>query len=98
MFGTGSTPSADTAAYPPKPSLIATFNESVQRIESAIDGLGVQQLAAPLPDVDARKSLPTIAHALTHILIGHASIHVGQMTAWRAAMQLEQVPEHFDKS
>ena len=98
IFGTGSTPSADIENYPPKSSLIATFNQSVRRIENAVEGLTDQQLDAPLPDAEARQTLPTIAHALTHILIGHASVHIGQLTCWRAAMQLPHVPEQFDKS
>ena len=98
VFGTGSIPSADAGEYPTKSALIAALNQSVEQIESAMKGLTAQQLAAPLPDVEYRKSLPTIGHALTHILIGHASIHVGQLTVWRSAMRLPRVSEQFDDS
>jgi hypothetical protein len=97
-FGTGSTPSDDLDKYPPKATLLATFDDAVNRITKAIENLSPGDFSAPLPDEEYRKTLPTIGHALIHILVGHASVHVGQLTTWRNAMQLSHVREQFDRS
>lgn len=97
-FGTGSTPSNHRADYPAKVSLLERFDHSVQQLETALEGLTSRQLALPLPDEGYRKTLPTLGHALVHILIGHASVHAGQLTAWRAAKRLPRIREHFDNS
>lgn len=96
-FGTGTRPSDDVTEYPPKASMLEVFNESVQQVEAAVGGITSQQLTSPLPDEEYRKSLPTLGHALIHILVGHSSVHVGQLTAWRAAMGLSRIREQFDK-
>lgn len=97
-FGTGSAPSPHLDDYPSKSALIATFDDAVNRITNAVENITPQDLSAPLPDKEYRKTLPTIGHALTHILIGHASVHVGQLTVWRNARQLPRVREQFDKA
>lgn len=98
MFGTGSSPSRDLADYPAKVLLLEVFDKSVQQVEAAVEKLTSQQLTLPLPDEEYRKTLPTLGHALVHILIGHASVHLGQLTAWRAAMDLPRIREQFDHS
>ena len=98
MFGTGSTPSADASAYPAKSQLQVMFRDSAERIDHAVEGLTENQMSVPLPDEEYRKVLPTLGHALVHILVGHASVHVGQLTAWRAAMGLPRVAERFDRT
>jgi hypothetical protein len=97
LFGTGSIPTAEPTDYPPKSQLLATFRDAVERIEMAVDGVTDERLASPLPDEEYRKVLPTLGGALVHILIGHASIHVGQLTVWRGANGLPRVAERFDR-
>lgn len=97
-FGTGSSPSSNAANYPSGASLVETFANASEKISRAIEAMTDEALLAPLPDEGYRQTLPTVAHALTHILIGHASVHVGQLTVWRAANKLPRVAEHFDKS
>jgi hypothetical protein len=97
VFGTGSTPSSNSANYPTKASLLEAFDRSVQQVEVAVEKLTVEQLSMPLPDEEYRKTLPTIGHALLHILVGHSSVHIGQLTTWRAAMRLPRIRERFDK-
>lgn len=41
-----------------------------------------------LPDAEYRKTVPSVGHALVHILIVHTSVHIGQITVWESAMQL----------
>lgn len=97
-FGTGSVPTDVATDYPSRSSLVKAFEDATEKLRMAIAALSNDQLESPLPDEDYRKTLPTLGHALTHILIGHASIHVGQLTVWRAAMGLPRISEQFDKS
>jgi hypothetical protein len=97
-FGTGSVPSSDLRDYPTKATLLEVFDQSVQQVEAAVEKLTSEQLSLPLPHEEYRRTLPTIGHALLHILIGHSSVHIGQLTSWRAAMGLPRIREHFDKS
>jgi hypothetical protein len=98
MFATGAIPTPRVKDYPSKSSLIATFDDAVDRTTDAVSRLSTEGFASPLPDDEYRATLPTIGHALLHILVGHTSVHVGQLTVWRHAMQLPRVPEHFDNS
>ena len=96
-FGTGTAPTPGAAAYPPKRELVDSLRDSASRIDAALGSLPAELLAADLPDKEYREVLPTIGDALIHILIGHASIHVGQLTSWRAVMGLPHVGERFDR-
>jgi hypothetical protein len=95
-FRTGSMPSSDLANYPTKATLLEVFDQSVQQVEAAVKELTSEQLSLPLPDKEYRRTLPTIGSALLHILISHSSVHIGQLTSWRAAMKLPRVREHFE--
>ena len=95
-FGTGSTPVADANSYPTKDFLLDMLNDAYQRLSTALAEFGEVGLARPLPDEEYRKSLPTIGHALVHILASHTALHIGQLTVWRRAMGLPHVPEMFD--
>lgn len=94
-FGTGSKPVADTRQYDGKSDLLRMLSESRQRIESAVERLTAIQLDQPLPDECARALLPTVRHAITHILIAHPANHIGQITLWRRAMGLPSITRPF---
>ncbi len=92
-FGTGSRPVADSTAYPSKAALLEALHDSQRRITNRLAALGQDGLVRPLPDEHYRDRLPTLGHAVLHILVGHSAMHVGQVTAWRRAMGLTVVPE-----
>jgi hypothetical protein len=91
LFTTGSTPVADTSAYPAKAELLAALDDAQKRLVSALTAMKEDDLAVPLPDEQYRKTLPTVRHAFVHILVAHTAIHVGQLTAWRRAVHLPTV-------
>lgn len=84
-FGTGSRPDLDPARYPGRDRLLWIFDNARGRIDAALETLDPERLAEPLPDIDLRDELPTLGHALLHILAAHFALHLGQLTAWRQA-------------
>lgn len=87
-FGTGTAPLADRAAYPGKAELLDALDDARRRLADRLTALGEAGLAVPLPDARFRDTFPTAGHAVLHILVAHAAVHVGQVTAWRAAAGL----------
>ena len=92
-FLTGSEPVSDGDAYPDKGELLSALNAAQARLAEHLRWLGPKTLTSELPDETYRKYLPAKGHALLHILIGHVSVHVGQLTVWRRCMGLEVPPE-----
>jgi hypothetical protein len=87
-FGTGSVPVAIPDAYPGKAALMRALDDGRRRLAEALAEMGEEGLARPLPDVRYRDRLPTIGHAVLHILAAHTALHVGQVATWRRAMGL----------
>ncbi len=94
-FGTGSTPTSDPTAYPTKASLLRALDDAQRRINEAVAALEEVELSAPLPDLKYRDRLPTVGHAVLHVLSAHAANHVGQVTVWRRTMGLGVLTEPF---
>ena len=95
-FGTGSVPVADAAAYPAKEELLATLADAQARLTRAVEELDDAQLDAPFPDPAYRDVFPTVRHALTQVMVGHAAFHVGQVAVWRKAMGLPPMRRSFE--
>ena len=87
-FGTGSTPQSDPSLYPSKEELLAALADAQRRLAERLKEIGEEGLSEPMPDVRYREVFPTLGHAVLHILTVHASLHVGQLQAWRRAMGL----------
>ncbi|MEO2014138.1 MAG: hypothetical protein ABGZ53_07170 [Fuerstiella sp.] len=96
-FGTGSTPSAAATAYPDKEALLPALTGGRDRLSAALGAMGETGLAEPLPDVRFRDSLPTIGHAVIHILSGHTALHLGQLVVWRRVLRLAVVTEPLNE-
>ena len=95
-FGTGSAPVADVGVYEPKDKLLAILRDAQSRITRAVEGLDVARLDEPFPDPAYRDVFPTVRHALTQVLVGHAAFHVGQVSVWRKAMGLPAMGLSFE--
>ena len=94
-YGTGSMPTNERNAYPGKDELLANLGDAERRIRERLLGMTEAELAQPLPDERYRTMFPTVGHAVLHILVGHAAIHVGQLTVWRRAVGLEPLRNTF---
>jgi hypothetical protein len=87
-FGTGSTPVADVGTYPTKHELLGTLADAERRVREQLITLDDAALRDPLPDERVREILPTLGHAVLHVLVGHTAAHLGQLAVWRRAMGL----------
>ena len=85
-FGYGSSPSQSLSEYSRKPVMLETLEDAGYRLRAALLRIDEHDLADPLPDEDARKVLPTKAHALVQVIAGHTAYHAGQLATWRRAI------------
>lgn len=92
-FGTGSTPVADAKSYPDKAALLRALDDGQRRLADALTAMSHSDLVRPLPDVRYRDRIPSIGHAVLHILTTHTAMHVGQIVVWRRAMGLKAMNE-----
>ncbi|MCA9056284.1 MAG: DinB family protein, partial [Planctomycetaceae bacterium] len=87
-FGTGSLPVADRSAYPLRGELLGALSDAQARLEMRRHELDDARMSVPLPDERYRETFPTVptlGHAVLHILTAHAAVHVGQVSVWRRA-------------
>jgi uncharacterized damage-inducible protein DinB len=78
----------DEGAYPAKQELLQTLADGERRLRERLSALGDTALSSPLPDERVREILPTLGHAVLHVLVGHTAAHLGQLAVWRRAMGL----------
>ena len=95
-FGTGSVPAASVTRYEPKDVALAILRDAQGRLARTVEQLDEARLDDPFPDESLRAEFPTIRHALTQILAGHAAFHVGQLSVWRKAMGLPRMGRGFE--
>jgi hypothetical protein len=88
LFSTGSIPLPDAAVYPSRSELLGALEDAQNRITRCLNSLNPEALAAPLPDVRFRSIFPSLGHAAVHVLSGHTSFHLGQLSVWRRAAGL----------
>jgi hypothetical protein len=91
LFGMGSQPGTDRAAYPTCEALLG-------RVESIYGALRRALQAAPRAVVEAPHSapffkdeLPLVADLIAHIMTTHFASHLGQISAWRRTQGLAGV-------
>src|SRR5262249_1037541 len=94
-YRTGSKPISDAAPYDSKNELLSKLREAQSKISEAIEQMTDAQLDVVFPAEAYRYVFPTIRHALTQVLIGHTSFHVGQISLWRKAMGLPPMKRSF---
>jgi hypothetical protein len=95
-YRTGSTPISDAGPYDSKHELLSKLREAQTKITQAIEQMNDSQLDVVFPAEAFRDVFPTIRHALTQVLIGHTSFHVGQLSLWRKAMGLPPMKRSFE--
>ncbi len=86
LFGYGSSPSPIVSEHSRKAVLLELLEDAGGRLRAALLGIDERDLSDPLPDEDARKVLPTKAHALVQVIAGHTAYHAGQLATWRRAI------------
>jgi hypothetical protein len=86
-----SSPQQDRSLYPSKAALMQLLTDSHARMAEVLPTISEAQLAG-LPKIERfHKRFPTVGMALTHMLISHEEMHLGQLSAWRRAQGLPAV-------
>jgi hypothetical protein len=88
LFGMGSQPTGDAAAYPDKATLVASLESQCERVAAAYESATPGQLAGQTPEA-FRNMLPTVEAAIVFLLTGHHATHLGQLSSWRRAMGMD---------
>jgi hypothetical protein len=85
-FGPGSTPVDDRAAYPSKEKLLTTMRKTHARAIELLAGATTKQLDDPNETRFFPAEFPTVGALITHLMTTHATLHLGQLSAWRRAL------------
>ena len=86
LFGPSSTPGSDVKQYPPGEELTTALRGIHGHIAGALRELDADKLNAPPASEKFAERFPTLAHGLTHVLIAHENLHLGQLSAWRRTL------------
>jgi hypothetical protein len=95
-YGTGSVPVADVKRYESKHELLAVLRDAQHRLVAAVEQVDAARLDEAFPDPAYRDVFPSVRHAFTQVMVGHAAFHVGQVSVWRRAMELRPMVRGFD--
>jgi len=101
MFVKDANISSDPDTYPKKQKLMEEFESGEKHIITSLNKLKESQLVISANQKKSNKNFPTIfsrlsptvGHLILNTLVGHFSIHVGQLSAWRRAMNLPKITE-----
>ena len=84
-FGRGTKPVSDTAAYPPKATLLAEYLEGHDLLARTLEGVDTGVMAKPIPLARWKDRFPRIGDAVLYLMLSHEGAHLGQISAWRRA-------------
>lgn len=80
-------PDPDPAKYPNKEELLEALTNHHERVEALILNLTEDELNKPIT-WRFKEEFPTLKSLLLFMCITHESMHLGQLAAWRRAMDL----------
>lgn len=88
LFGMGSKPVADIAAYPPMDAIMNTLVAARSNLGKAFLAASDADLARPNPVERMAGMFPTIGTQIALGMVSHESVHLGQLSSWRRVMGL----------
>ena len=96
QYGPGSMPSTSGDTGISRNTLLVALQTAQAKLTTAVAGLTDSELDAPFPDPTYADVFPTVRHALTQVLLGHTAYHIGQISVWRGAMNLEPMSRSYE--
>jgi hypothetical protein len=90
-YGQKSEPQRSMAAYESKDALIAAWTRVHADGEAALLAATPEIISAPTPIERWRTLHPTVGDMLMTLMVKHESAHLGQLSAWRRAMNMPRV-------
>jgi hypothetical protein len=93
LFGPGSKPSTDRAAYPSKAEMLTVIDAGHARVSELARSADPERMAKrhTVPFEFLQQNLPTVGDLLAHLMTTHVAVHLGQLSAWRRLMGLPGV-------
>lgn len=91
-FGQKSQVSPDPRTYSPPATLLADYTRLHDLAERALESAVDSVFSEPNPLERWRTVHPLVGDMLVTLMVKHESGHLGQLSAWRRAMQLPSVP------
>ncbi|MGI9013649.1 MAG: DinB family protein [Phycisphaerales bacterium] len=89
LFQFGAVCANDASIYPPKDDIMAYYIERYTAVADALPDVPDDKLAHPNPGSGRMKELlPTIGQMVNFLAGAHHMVHLGQVSAWRRAMNL----------
>jgi uncharacterized damage-inducible protein DinB len=88
VFGRGSQPQPDAAAYPPTEKVLEYFRERRQTLLAVLDELSEEEMRSPAPPVGERSPIagaPSLGHAFIFLAF-HEGMHAGQVSVAHRAL------------
>ncbi|MEM6507663.1 MAG: DinB family protein [Planctomycetota bacterium] len=90
-FGMKSKPVPDASRYASPDDLREAFTSGHQMIAERLRKQGPAVFDRPVPLERWRSWLPTSSAVIANLMIWHETLHLGQLSAWRRAMDLPPV-------
>mgnify|MGYP001585628116 CR=1 FL=1 len=90
-FGMDSKPGTNPAEYEPKEVLVRTFVQGHERALAALQKCDSSALEAEVSLERWKLTMPKVGVCLSYLMLVHENVHLGQISAWRRAMQLPPV-------
>lgn len=92
MFAAGVDCVPNTGQYPDKQTICDYYFDRHATLIKALENIDESVLAQPNPaEGRFREIAPTIGAAVGFLLTAHAGVHLGQLSAWRRAVNLPPV-------
>lgn len=88
LFPPGTHPVDDPGLYPDKATLLDELSRVCDALAARLPALDAQALAQPFPEERFRSYWPTLGNGVSFFLTSHFAFHLGQLSAWRRAMNL----------
>ena len=90
-FGMLSHPESDRSVYLPAAELVEEFVNGHEKVIGQLESCGDDVLSTPVSLARWSEIMPTAAIALPYLMLSHENTHLGQVSAWRRALNLPPV-------
>ena len=91
LFGAGSTPVTDRAAYPSRDELLQSIQTIYPTLAAAARESPASITEVPHTAPFFREELPLVGDLVGHLMTVHFAMHLGQVSAWRRTQGLAGV-------
>jgi hypothetical protein len=92
LFGRGSQPAPDRAAYPSKAELLKALADGHERVSAGVAQADPKAMERS-QTLTFQRHFPTVGDLVANLMTTHPCTHLGQLSAWRRFNRLPRLPE-----